>query len=119
MSMTVEEFLREARKLTPEERRELAEALLQESGQHAVMTGGIDDREGRIAGGEIRRRRLGWLKARRDEYGGQCVALGGGTLVATGRSYREAEERAPSTGKSDVLITYLPKPDEVAELGGR
>jgi hypothetical protein len=118
MSTTVEEFLREARKLTPEERRELAEALMEESGQPAVATGVPDNEEGGVNGSEIRQRRLEWLKAHRDEYGGQHVALDGVALVATGRSYREAREKALSAGKQDVFIAYLPKPDEVAEMGG-
>lgn len=118
MSTTIEEILREARKLTPEERRELAEALLEEGERSVAGTGGRGDEEGRATGGEIRRRRLEWLKAHRSEYGGQHVALDGITLVAAGRSYREAKEKALSTGKADVFITYLPKPDEVAEWGG-
>ncbi|MDT5261963.1 MAG: hypothetical protein QOC61_967 [Acidobacteriota bacterium] len=115
MSTTVEEFLREAQKLTPEERRELAEALLKE-GKH--LADRRDEEEERTMGGEIRQRRLEWLKAHRAEYGGQHVALDGAALVAAGRSYREAKENALSAGKSDVFITYLPKPDEVAEWGG-
>lgn len=85
-------------------------------GEHLV--GGSDDEERSVQGVEIRRRRLEWLKAHRAEYGGEHVALDGVALVATGQSYREAKENALSAGKPDVFITYLPKPDEVAEMGG-
>jgi hypothetical protein len=118
MSTTLDEILREARKLTPEERRELAEALLEEGERSAAGTGGHRDEEGHATGGEIRQRRLEWLKAHRSEYGGQHLALDGATLVAVGRSYREAKEKALSVGKPYAFITYLPKPDEVAEWGG-
>jgi hypothetical protein len=87
MSTTLDEILREARKLTPEERRE----------------------RGHMPGGEVRQRRLEWLKAHRAEYGGQHLALDGASLVAAGRSYRKAKEKALSAGKANVFITYLPK----------
>lgn len=118
MSTTIEEILRQARKLTPEERRELAEALLEESESSVAGADERDDRRGRVMGGEIRQQRLEWLKTHRNEYGGQHIALDGIELVAAGWSYREAKEKALSAGKSDVFITYLPKPDEVAEWGG-
>jgi hypothetical protein len=118
MSTTVDNILQEARKLTPEQRRELAEALLEEGEEAPAGTVNHDDKEERVAGVEVRRQRLEWLKAHRGEYGGRHVALDGVALVATGLSYREAKEKALSAGKPDVFITYLPKPDEVAEWGG-
>ena len=118
MSTTLEEILREARKLTPEERRELAEALLEECERPAEGAGERDNGGGRVTGSEVRRRRLEWLKTHRNEYGGQYVALDGTALVAAGRSYREAKEKALSADKPDVVVTYLPKPDEAAEWGG-
>jgi hypothetical protein len=58
------------------------------------------------------------MKTHRAEYGGQHVALDGAALVAVGQSYREAKEKATSAGKPGAFVTYLPKPDEVAEWGG-
>ena len=67
---------------------------------------------------EIRARRAEWLKANRGSLGGQYVALSGDEFVASGRTLREAREAARAAGKQDAFITYLPKPDEVAEMGG-
>jgi hypothetical protein len=55
------------------------------------------------------------MKAHRAEYGGQYVALDGAALVAGGQTYREAQEKALAAGKPGAFVTYLPKPDEVAE----
>jgi hypothetical protein len=115
MSTNVEDVLREAQKLTPEERRQLADALLNDDKPRSAVSG---YEKGSGADPEIRSRRMEWLKAHRAELGGQHLALDGVALVATGRSYREARENALSAGKSDVFITYLPRPDEVAEIGG-
>jgi hypothetical protein len=118
MSTTFEEVLREARKLAPDERRELVERLLEESPR---STTGGEGAHGQTESGlslNVRQQRLEWLKSHRAEYGGQHVALDGAALVALGQSYREAKEKALSAGKPGAFITYLPKPDEVAEWGG-
>jgi hypothetical protein len=114
MSTTLEEVLREARKLPPDERRELAQTLLEEGTRSTAGAGGTHN-EPTV---EVRRQRLGWMKAHRAEYGGQHVALDGAVLVAVGQSYREAKEKALAAGKPGAFVTYLPKPDEVAEWGG-
>ncbi|MFL6257195.1 MAG: DUF5678 domain-containing protein [Pyrinomonadaceae bacterium] len=118
MSTTLDEVLREARKLAPDERRELAERLLEESPRST--TGAVETHGQKDGGlsGDVRRQRLEWLKSHRAEYGGQHVALDGAALVAVGQSYREAKEKALSAGKPEAFITYLPKSDEVAEWGG-
>lgn len=61
---------------------------------------------------------MDWLKTHREEFGGQYVALDGTKLLAVGPNYRVARERALGAGKAKVFITYLSKPDEVAEMGG-
>lgn len=66
----------------------------------------------------VRSERMEWLKAHRAEYGGQYVALDGVALIGVGRNYREAREKALAARKRDAFVTYLPKPDEVAEWGG-
>ena len=66
---------------------------------------------------ETRGRRLEWLKSHREEYGGQYVALDGDRLIAVGPNYRVAREKARAAGKSDAFVTYLSKPDELAEMG--
>jgi hypothetical protein len=118
MSTTLEEVLREARKLAPDERRELAEMLLEGSPRSAAGEEKTHDQTDVSLSGEVRRQRLEWLKSHRAEYGGQHVALDGAALVAVGQTYREAKEKALSAGKPGAFVTYLPKPDEVADWGG-
>ena len=67
---------------------------------------------------QVRRRRMEWLKSHREEYGGQYVALDGDQLLAVGPSYRTAREKALAAGKPNAFVTYLLKPDEIAEMGG-
>jgi hypothetical protein len=67
---------------------------------------------------DMRRGRIEWLKAHRDVYGGQYVALDGTQLVAIGPNYRVARERACAAGKPQAFVTYMSKPDEVAAWGG-
>lgn len=67
---------------------------------------------------DTRAKRLTWLKAYREQHGGQYVALAGDELVATGRTMREAKEAAHGAGEFDVFVTYLSKPYDVVEMGG-
>jgi hypothetical protein len=67
---------------------------------------------------EIRQLRMEWLKTHREEYGGQYVALDGAQLLAIGPNYRTAREKALAAGKPNAFVTYLSKPDEIAEMGG-
>jgi hypothetical protein len=113
----LEEIIREARSLSPVERQKLRQALdqeleqtLRDSVQLPQRNNGEDD--------AIRKRRLEWLKSHRQEYGGQYVALDNDRLLAVGSSYHIAREQALAAGKPNAFITYLPKPDEIAEMGG-
>src|SRR6185369_11662033 len=67
---------------------------------------------------ESRHRRLEWLKCHREDLGGQYVALDGDRLIAVGPNYRIAREKALAAGKPNAFVTYLSKPDEIAEMGG-
>lgn len=68
---------------------------------------------------EIRRQQqMEWLKANAEEYGGQYVALAGEHLISVGKTFRAANETARAAGRQDAFVTYLPKPDEVLEMGG-
>jgi len=68
---------------------------------------------------EIRRQQqMEWLKANAEEYGSQYVALVGGQLISVGNTFRAANEAAIAAGRRDAFVTYLPKPDEVLEMGG-
>lgn len=68
---------------------------------------------------EIRRQQqMEWLKTNAKQYGGQYVALVGQQLVGVGKTFRAASEAASAVGWRDAFVTYLPKPDEVLEMGG-
>jgi hypothetical protein len=114
----LEQIIDEARSLSNAEKRKLRQALdaeldIQKPYDQAKPTqnnNGDDD--------AIRKRRLEWLKSHREEYGGQYVALDRDQLLAVGPSYRVARESALAAGKPNAFITYLSKPDEIAERGG-
>jgi len=68
---------------------------------------------------EVRRQeQMEWFKANLEQYGGRYVALVGKQLISTGRTFREANEAARAAGRRDAFVTYLPKPDEMLEMGG-
>ena len=67
---------------------------------------------------EIRRQRMEWLKSHREEYGGLYVALDRDQLVAVGPNYRIAREKAVAAGYPNAFVDYLPKPDEIGQMGG-
>jgi len=56
---------------------------------------------------EIRRRRLAWIKAHREEYAGQYVALHGDVLVGAGRTIREAHGQAKEKGFKNPFLVRL------------
>jgi hypothetical protein len=64
------------------------------------------------------RQRMDWLKSHREEYGGQYVALDRDQLVALGPNYRVAREKAAAAGNPNAFVDYLPKPDEIGQMGG-
>lgn len=83
-SATLERILDEVKRLTPDERRELREALEREM-TDAPQAPSADDR---------RERERRWLDEHRDEYVGQWVALEGDHLLASGPDGRAVYEAA-------------------------
>jgi hypothetical protein len=67
---------------------------------------------------EIRRQRMEWLKSHREEYGGLYVALDRGQLVAVGPNYLIAREKAVAASYPNAFVDYLPKSDEIGQMGG-
>ncbi len=113
---TLEQIIDEARSLSPAEKRKLRQVLDRElepakKRERIHQTRGDGD-EG------MRQRRMEWIKSHREEYGGQYVVLDGDQLLAVGPNYRIAREKALAAGKPNAFITYLYRPDEVAEMGG-
>jgi len=113
---TLEQIIDEARSLSPAEKRKLRQILDLELEQ--VKAQDRAELKPRENADEMRHRRLDWLKSHREEYGGQYVALDGDRLIAVGSNYRVAREKAVADGKPNAFVTYLPKPDEIGEMGG-
>ena len=113
------EIKKQAAMLSADEMRSLASFLNEEAEKKGVSTEPSQEEVKHTPLDEERRRKnLEWLKANREKYGGQYVVLDCGVLVAVGQTYKEAREKANAASKADSLITYLSKPDEVAETGG-
>ncbi len=113
----LEQIIDEARLLSNAEKRKLRQALdadleMQKPHDHAQPTqsnNGDDD--------AIRERRLEWLKAHREEYAGQYVALAGDVLVGHGRTIREAHEQANEKGVENPFLVRLTSESEVLLAG--
>ena len=107
----LETIKRQAESLTRQEKLVLGKYLLEQ----AQTTDTPLDEE--TAEGK-RRRHAEWLKAYREHYGGQYVALDGDNLIAQGRTYREANEAARAAGFNNAFVTFVYPLDYVGEMGG-
>lgn len=113
---TLEQIIDEARSLSPAEKRKLRQILDLELEQmktqehpEATHSEKGDD--------ETRLRRLEWLKAHREEYAGQYVALAGAVLVGHGVTIREAHEQAKEKGVENPFLVHLTSESEVLFAG--
>ena len=96
-SATLERILDEVKRLTPDERRELREALEREMPDAPQAPSADDQRE--------RERR--WLDEHRDEYLGQWVALEGDRLLASGTDGRAVYQAARAAGVRAPYLTRV------------
>lgn len=109
-SATLERILNEVKRLTPEERRELREALEREAVCAVVLPpAGVDN--------DRWEREQRWLKEHRDEYAGQWVALEGDRLLASGPDGRAVYEAARAAGVRAPLVTRVEPRDELPFAG--
>lgn len=106
-SATLERILDEVKRLTPDERRELREALEREM-TDAPQVPSADDR---------RERERRWLDEHRDEYVGQWVALEGDHLLASGPDGRAVYEAARAAGVRAPLVTRVEPRDALPFAG--
>lgn len=86
--------------LDEESKKDLAEFLsneLQQESDSAIIQ--ISDEE--------RQRQLEWLKKNREKYAGQYVALNKDELVGTGKTLREASEKAKENGVINPFVTLV------------
>lgn len=109
-SATLERILNEVKRLTPEEQRELREALEREAVCAVVLpsTGVDNDRW---------EREQRWLDEHREEYQGQWVALEGDRLLASGADGRAVYEAARAAGVRAPLVTRVERRDELPFAG--
>lgn len=123
--VTLEQIIEEVRKLPIEEQRRLRAALesLDSNGEAQPANQEPSPQKSQSlpnnnGNEQLRQRRMEWLKSHREEHGGQYVVLDGDQLLAVGPNFRIAREKALAAGKPNALVTYLSKPDEIAEMGG-
>jgi Family of unknown function (DUF5678) len=109
-SATLERILNEVKRLTPEERRELREALEREAVCAVVLP---------FAGADNDRweREQRWLDEHREEYLGQWMALEGDRLLASGPDGRAVYEAARAAGVRATLVTRVERRDELPFAG--
>src|SRR5262249_1586248 len=102
--------------LTPEEKFELAKFLLQEATSDLSHDASESPSEPR-AGAQKRAQHMAWLKAHREEYARQYVALDGDRLVGNGSTIREAHDQARRQGVADPFLTHISSASD-APFGG-
>ena len=109
-SATLERILNEVKRLTPEERHELREALEREAVCAVVLpSAGVDN--------DRWEREQRWLDEHREEYLGQWVALEGDRLLASGADGRAVYEAARAAGVRAPLVTRVEPRDALPFAG--
>lgn len=106
---TLEQILEEARALTPDERRQLREALDREA-RPAVGTAS-DSQPLRQASEQQ------WIAQHRDEYLGQWVVLEGDRLIVHGHDARSVYQAAREAGVTAPFLVRV-KPVDELPFGG-
>jgi hypothetical protein len=111
----VETINQQAAGLTPREKSQLGRYFLEQ----ATLDQGLRPVTAPQHETEVQRlRQLEWLKAHREEYAGQYVALEGDRLIATGKNFPEAARAAKAAGVPEAFVTFIYPPDYVGEVGG-
>ena len=106
---TLDSIKKQMAVLTKQEKFVLANYLLEQTND-LVENGSTNN--------GIRQIRMAWLKANREEYGGQYVVLDGDKLLGTAKTFPEGKTIAARAGVPDAFVNYLSKPDEEGYLGG-
>lgn len=115
MSVEVLDTLKQqAKVLSAKEKFVLANYLLAQAEQDKKT----ESQNGTIMDEDVRRRRMEWLKANRENYGGQYVILDGNKLLGVAKNYPEGKQIAVKAGVPDAFVDYLSKPDEEGFIGG-
>lgn len=96
------------------EKEQLA-AFLSEQLQETIEQSSQTDVTG--SDDDIRKLRMEWIKAHREEYAGQYVALEGDRLVGAGRTIREANEQAKEKGFKNAFLVRITSEYETLSAG--
>jgi len=112
MSTTSFDLLKQqASSLTSREKFMLANYLLEQARQDERQDSSAAPRANAEADDE-RRQHLEWLKAHREEYAGQYVALYGDRLVGRGQTLRGAREQARQNGVTQPFLVRVTSENE-------
>lgn len=103
--------------LTPEAKLELAKFLTEQAETDLSHDTPEMETSDRDAIALKRAQHLAWLKAHREQYAGQYVALDGDRLVGCGSTIREAHEQARQQGIEEPFLIHVSSV-EAAPFGG-
>ncbi len=101
----------QARNLSPQEKAQLADYLLRETKTEKDL-GLVGDNDEKT-----RALRMKWLKANREKYAGQYVALDGDKLVGRGKTISEAHEQAKRNDARKPFLVRVSGEDEILSGG--
>jgi len=102
-SADVDRIIEEARRLPPDDKRRLREALDREE-QAKVQP---SDRAVDLS------RELRWIEEHRSEYAGQWVAVRGDRLLSNGPNGKEVYEAARAAGDESPFVTRIEPTDDL------
>jgi hypothetical protein len=94
----IDSIKKQAANLSPREKSALAKFLLEQEKEENSQVR-VND--------EVKRRQLEWLKANREKYAGQYVALDGDRFVGHGKTMREAAEQAKQNGAESPFLIRI------------
>jgi hypothetical protein len=109
----LDDLKQKARELSPQEIETFVVYL------HGIKSG--DKKDLGLAGenkAELRELHKQWLKANREKYAGQYVALVGAKVIGVGKTRPEAVRQAKNSSVPNAFITYVYPLDYVGEIGG-
>ena len=113
---TLEQIIEKALTLSPGEKEKLRQFLDLELEQ-AKAQDRPEPTHNENGDEDTRARRLEWLKAHREEYAGQYVALAGDVLVGHGPTIRTAHEQAKQNGVQNPFLVRLTSESETLFAG--
>src|SRR5262245_55881126 len=102
--------------LSPREKLELAQFLTEQARLDQAAKQSEADADQKAAAVK-RAQHMAWLKAHREEYAGQYVALDGDRMVGAGATIREAHEQARRQGVERPFLTHISSVND-APFGG-